>query len=33
MLEHDAAQAAWFYGFLEQLFGSVRADPEPLALP
>ena len=33
MLEHDAAQATWFYGFLEQLFGSVRADPEPLALP
>jgi GMP synthase (glutamine-hydrolysing) len=28
MLEHDAAQAKWFYGFLESLFGS-RAGGDP----
>lgn len=28
MLAHDAAQAAWFYGFLESLFGP-GAPPDP----
>jgi hypothetical protein len=30
MLEHDAGQAKWFYGFLESLFGS-RTGGEPFA--
>ena len=30
MLEHDAAQASWFYGFLESLFGSRTPNADPL---
>lgn len=33
MLQHDAAQAAWFYGFLESLFGARASSPEPFAPP
>ena len=32
MLEHDAAQAAWFYAFLESLFGA-RSGDEPFTPP
>jgi GMP synthase (glutamine-hydrolysing) len=32
MLEHDAAQAAWFYAFLESLFGA-RSEDEPFTPP
>jgi GMP synthase (glutamine-hydrolysing) len=31
MLAHDAAQGAWFYGFLESLFGSRLADGDAFA--
>jgi len=33
MLEHDAAQAAWFYGLLEQLFGARTDEPAAALLP
>ncbi len=33
MPEADAAQAEWFYGFLEKLFGSHAQAPEPFGLP
>jgi hypothetical protein len=32
MLTHDAAQAAWFYAFLESLFGA-RSGDEPFTPP
>ena len=32
MLAHDAAQGAWFYGFLESLFGA-RSGDEPFTPP
>ena len=32
MLTHDAAQGAWFYGFLESLFGA-RSGNEPFTPP
>ena len=33
MREHDAAQAEWFYSFLESLFGSHSTTSEPLVPP
>ncbi|MGI9117087.1 MAG: glutamine amidotransferase-related protein [Gaiellales bacterium] len=33
MLEHDAAQAEWFYGFLESLFGAASPIDAPFSLP
>ena len=32
MLAHDAAQAQWFYGFLESLFGHLADEPPPAEL-